>query len=101
MQLLERGCPPDACGLDGRTALMVAAAHGHQVGTAYIPHTVGCVPVGCALSDEKAGRLGVLRNCCGSVMDKMAGSRMFQERGVALESGVGRRWLGPPLCGTY
>lgn len=29
--LLGRGCSPDACDYDGRTALMLAAANGRQV----------------------------------------------------------------------
>jgi ankyrin repeat protein len=30
-QLLDRGCPPDACDYDKRTGLMLAAANGHEV----------------------------------------------------------------------
>lgn len=33
-QLLERGCAPDAADAEGRTPLMLAAAHGRQVGWA-------------------------------------------------------------------
>lgn len=32
--LLERGCAPDAADAEGRTPLMLAAAHGRQVGWA-------------------------------------------------------------------
>jgi ankyrin repeat protein len=31
-QLLDRGCPPDACDYDKRTGLMLAAANGQEVG---------------------------------------------------------------------